>query len=426
MATTGALIAPYILPTGRLFASTGSRKANHVVFCLFAGGVRNFESVQKKDGNLMPYTISGTESISADIAAGMTPLAAPAGLALQAYGTLFKDFRYKSGPTGHFNGHTTAMTGVYTSTDLDLKSHPDSPTLFEYYRKHTTPSKTALNSWWISNSLGPYPALNYSIDSNYGALYGANYIQPASIISQAGYDVLGNPKVFSASEDVSLKKLRQAFDNNFGVTPSSGDAGVTNTESDALSLDAFISSSFGKAVGGQYNNPWGISGGMNNDMFTVLYAEEVINQFRPELLVVNMQGVDICHSDFTSYCNNIRMADYAVAHLWNTIQNTPGMANDTILIVAPEHGRNLQSNNIVDAFGRNALDHTSDPTSREIFCLVLGPPGVVKQGQVVSNANGEGESIDIVPTIADILGFYNDIPLTYRKSMGSPLVKAFV
>ena len=51
LAAAGAFAAPYILPSGRLFAATGARKANHVVFCLFAGGVRNLESVQMQDGN---------------------------------------------------------------------------------------------------------------------------------------------------------------------------------------------------------------------------------------------------------------------------------------------------------------------------------------------------------------------------------------
>ena len=67
IAATGAAIFPTILPSGRVFAATGVRKANHVVFCLFAGGVRNLESIQKKEGNLMPYSIAGNESISADI-----------------------------------------------------------------------------------------------------------------------------------------------------------------------------------------------------------------------------------------------------------------------------------------------------------------------------------------------------------------------
>ena len=65
---SAALGLPYILPSGRLFAATGDRKVEHVVFCLFAGGVRNHESVEMREGNLMPNTLKGNKAISADIA----------------------------------------------------------------------------------------------------------------------------------------------------------------------------------------------------------------------------------------------------------------------------------------------------------------------------------------------------------------------
>ncbi len=425
LAVTGAFLAPTILPSGRLFAATGARRANHVVFCLFAGGVRQLESMQQADGNLMRNILSGTQPISGDIAAGMSPLPSPSGLPLQNYGTLFKEFRYNNGPTGHVSGHHTAITGVYNSNDLNINLPPTYPTLFEYYRKHTTPSKSALNAWWISDSLGPYPALNFSSDSNYGALYGANYIQPASLISQSGYNALGNPKTFSATEKTVVKGIRTILDKNFGRSYNSGSAGVVNLESDLSALETYINSSFTDAAAGLYNDPWGVGASvMNNDMFNIFIADKILTQFKPELLVVNMTGVDVCHFNFTQYCDNLRKADFAVSQLWKTIQSTPGLMNDTILIVAPEHGRNSTSNTVMDAHGRYAVDHTNDAMSREIFCLVVGPAGVVKQNQVINTV--EGESIDIVPTVADILGFYNDIPGSYRSNMGSPLLQAFV
>ena len=213
------------------------------------------------------------------------------------------------------------------------------------------------------------------------------------------------------------------LDKNFGHSYKSGDAGVTNTETDMASLETYISSAFSEAVSGQYNDPWGVGAQvMNNDMFNMFLAEKILKQFKPELLVVNMQDVDVCHTNFTAYCDNLRKADYALAHLWNTIQSTPGLANNTVLIAAPEHGRNSTPNTVMDAFGRYAVDHTNDAMAREIFCLVLGPAGVVKQNQVISSV--AGESIDIVPTIADVLGFLPAIPSGYLN--GSPLAQAFV
>src|SRR3990167_5205097 len=99
LAAAGVFAAPYILPSGRLFAASGTRKANHVVFCLFAGGVRTFESIDKADGNLMPYMLNGSEAISSDIIGSMSTLPSPTGLALQNYGTLYRQFRYAQGPT---------------------------------------------------------------------------------------------------------------------------------------------------------------------------------------------------------------------------------------------------------------------------------------------------------------------------------------
>jgi len=409
LGTAATIGVPYLLPSGRLFAASGVRKANHVVFCLFAGGVRNLESVHKNDGNLMPYTLKGTEGISSDIISGINFVPPNTGITLQEQGTLYKEFRMKYGPTGHYGAHATAMTGVYTGENLNINANPQYPTIFELYRKHNSPSMSAKNAWWVSNSLGAYAHLNYSTYAGYGPDYGANYIQPASIISQKGFDNLGNSRIYSSTEEEKISALRGFCDAHFSSQYNGAANSITNTEEDKVEIEAFINQCFIEAAAGQFNDPWGIGGGLyNNDMQTVHFAEKIIQEYKPELLVVNMQDVDIAHSNFTLYANNIQKADYALAHLWETIQSTPGMMNDTILIAMPEHGRNQNGNGLYDNFGREALDHTNDDYSREIFSLILGPSGVVVQDQVF--AQEKGESIDIVPTIANILGFENDIP----------------
>lgn len=409
LAAGGAMVAPYLLPSGRLFAASGNRVANHVVFCLFAGGIRNIESVMQEKGNLMPGILGGNFSAAPAIAPGVDGLPVIPGASLRSQGTLFREFRYGQGPTGHFNGHSTAITGTYTLQDLSIKEAPKFPTVFEYYRKHSDPGPAASNAWWISNTLGPYPSLNYSTYPGYGAAYGANYLQPTTLISQDGLNALANPKVYSSAEQQKIASLRNFFNESFRKESSDAAQGVRNVESDAALIQAFIQTSLMEASSGAYNDPWGVGASMmNNDMFNVFMAEKVIQQFKPELLVVNMQGVDICHTNYTEYCNQMVKADYAVKHLWQTIQSTPGMANDTILVIAPEHGRNLEPNTIMDIYGQPAIDHTSDATSREIFCLVVGPPDKVVQNQTITQVTGE--SIDIVPTIAHVLGFRDAIP----------------
>lgn len=419
LAAAGSFVVPYILPSGRLFAATGSRKVNHVVFCLFAGGVRNIESMQKAEGNLMPNMLTGNESISSDILPGMTPLPSPAGTRLQTLGTLFKDFRYASGPTGHYNGHTTAITGKYTDGAIQLKQPPKNPTIFEYYRKHNSSSNSALNTWWVSDSLGPYPYLNYSDYPGYGAAYGGNMIQPMTIFNPSTNGVIANPINLTQTEKQRCDLMRAFADGQFQAPSEALSSGIVNSPADAERLQTFLRTMISDVAAGVYNNPWGV--GMNNDMINLFFGSKIIQEFKPELMVINMQGVDIGHFEFTKYVNNMRLADFALYKLWETIQSTPGMADDTILIVAPEHGRNLDSNSVIDIYGRYALDHNNDEMSRKIFCLIAGPSGVVKQGQVFNNT--QGESVDIVPTIANILGFDTEMP--FGATDGRVLSEAF-
>lgn len=402
-----ASLFPTILPAGTVFAKTGARKVNHVVFCLFAGGVRNLESVQKADGNLMPYTLIGNESISPDIAPGMSPFPPNNGTTLQEIGTLFKEFRYAQGPTGHYNAHSTAITGQYVLENVQIKEPPKTPTVFELYRKHNSPGQTANKVWWVTDSLGPYPYLNYSSYPGYGPSFGANTIQSLSIFNPDVFQVLGDPVSFHSSEMQKVDRVREFLDGQFKKPQGVLDTGVRNTPEDREAISAWLQQMLSEANSGQHLNPWGV-GAMNGDMYNAFYATQILDAFEPELLVVNMQGIDICHTDFTRYCNQIRRADFALNKLWEFIQNHPILANDTVLIVAPEHGRNQQPNTIIDAYGRYAVDHTSDAMSREIFCLVAGPAGVVNRNQVISQVTGE--SIDIVPTIANVLGFDVDIP----------------
>lgn len=432
--TAGATFAaPYILPSGRLFATTGSRVANHVVFVLFAGGIRNQESIEKAylsaqpgfstSGNIMNNLLNGAAPSSNLV---YTPWAPVLGSPLQQQGTLFREMRYEQGPTGHYNGHTVAITGNYTETGLNLNQNPDFPTVFEYYRKHTNPNASALNAWWLSEGLGPYPSLNYSRHPLYGVRYGANYLRGASIFSGLGLQYFGNAVNYQPDDVERINKVRDFLNKNFdrpGIEP----IGIQNTPEDRERIKQFILDTITKAQQGQLplptpgNNPALLSG----DLVNVATAWQVLETFQPELTVINMFNSDICHTNFSGYINFLHQADYAVGWLWNKIQSTPGLANDTVLICMPEHGRNQQGNNLYDANGLAALDHTGDANSRRIFGLIAGPSGKVIPNQTLgTTSNPVGSAIDIVPTIAHVLGFRNDIPGGLLP--GTPLLQAFV
>lgn len=415
-----SIAVPTILPSGRLFAATGSRRANHVVFCLFSGGVRNLESVLKNEGNLMPHMLKGNSSISSDIAGSIDAMpSSPLSKTLQEYGTLFTNIKFSDGPTGHFNGHTSAITGQHTNSNLSLRTNPPMPTVFELYRKHNSPVHAARNAWWISHSNNLYPLLNHSSHPDYGLNYAANQIAPNPFF---GWDVSTNLRhelEFTDQKASTIKDLQAYMDSNFKKTYSLN-SGVINSADDREEMVTWMTEMQNKRVTGQLNNPWSIPSWMSGDQYNVFFAEELIKKFQPELTVVNLFNVDVAHENFSEYCNALNRADYAVAHLWDTIQSTPGMKDDTVLIVMPEIGRNLNANSIIDQNGRAALDHTNgDPMARDVFCMVIGPDGVVNQDSVNTDL---GATVDVVPTIADILGFRQDIDVSLP---GNVLQSAF-
>ena len=64
-------------------------------------------------------------------------------------------------------------------------------------------------------------------------------------------------------------------------------------------------------------------------------------------------------------------------------------------------------NNIKDANAFWGYDH-SDANSRRIFNLIAGP-GIDSNLTIGSESNGVGDIVNITPTIAEILGFKDDV-----------------
>lgn len=424
---------PYILPTGRLFAATGNRIANHVVFVLFGGGIRNQESVDQQylanqgvatEGNIMNNMLAGAAPSSNLVYNPWSPILSTP---LSQQGTLFKEVLYKDGPTGHYNGHTVAMTGRYTETGLNLNINPDNPTIFEYYRKHSDPSRSAMNAWWISEGLGPYPSLNYSRHFGYGASYGANYLRPRTVFGGPGQEQLATAQTYQPDDVNRISKVKGILDNTFNQTADDL-PGIQNTPEDRERIKNFTLDAIQRTANNQmeWATPNNSAFELTGDLINISAAWQVLNEFAPELTVINTTNSDICHDEFSPYIDLMHKADYGVGWLWNKIQSHPILANDTIMICMPEHGRNLDSNNLRDANGLGAYDHTGDDNSRRVFTLVVGPPDKVKQGQVLGTiGNPAAESIDTVPTIAHILGF-RDLINGSAQPAGRVLTEAFV
>jgi hypothetical protein len=413
---TTAITMPFILSSGSLFAASGSAMADHLVFVAFAGGVRQQESVLQRylldsqdyasEGNIM-YNLLNGNAPTDKIVYGMdgtvngdTPIPKILNQTLESQGTIFKEM--VSSHAGHYGGLNTLLTGNYQYTQ-GLNSKSQMPTIFEYVRRHL--GVPASKVWYIGNGIGnSIPLLDYSIHPDYGSQYGANFLAPTITFGSDGVKHLKNAKVYHPEEELDpMYKMKYFLDN---VWKSQGKAmpDIGNTDEEKYEIKQFFKDMFEKTEQGVIAHP-PVSGG---ELDSIGYACEVMKRFKPKLSVVYLSSVDSCHSNFTSYVQNLHRADHGVGHLWDYIQNQiPEMAGNTAIILAPEQGRNLESNNIIDANGFKSYDH-SDANTKRVFGLMAGP-GIQSNLSLGGENNSQGDLLNITPTIAEILGFKEDM-----------------
>ncbi|MBN8702047.1 MAG: hypothetical protein J0M08_03220 [Bacteroidetes bacterium] len=482
LAAAGAFVAPYILPSGRLFASTGGTAlVDHVVLVMMAGGIRHQDSIQqlylkgsqyssytgpsgdlpKLDikGNVMYNLLEGQSPVynktvstnNSDYNAAGKIFYGPSGSGdshidpifqqgntLQTQGIFYK--KIKSSSPGHYTGLNVLLQGN-TLLSQGLKQRPLYPTIFEYARKYR--GLKATDTWFVGYGIGnSIPLLSYSQHPNWGAKYGANFLVPdvifgnkKSLTTPLGEKYLKDAKIYHPDEYANLYGLKNFLDNTFeqvGVTYTD----IGNTEQEKHDIKQFMQNMFGAS----YNNirfplihngsatvrdPQGnIIGGsyQSVDTTAVGYAIEVMDKFKPKLTVVNMHAVDGAHQNYPSYLQNLHVADHSVAHLWKYIQSTPGFQDNTIMIIVPECGRNLQPNAIKDINNLLGYDH-SDLNTQDVFAMILGPQNSTAWTQGPSlghmvdySTSNNNQTADIVPTIAHAMGFLTDLQQEHQQN----------
>jgi len=414
----GGIVGPYILPSGRLFARTGTEKAQHVVLVMFGGGVRQQESVLGRYledsqgvsgafGNIMPNIFSGDAPnkkivYGRDISGeprGTDPIPRLISSPLSEQGLFFPEVKAQS--AGHYVGLNTLLTGS-NGTAQGLKVRPKNPTIFEYLRRHR--GFNATDTWFIGNSIGnSTPLLNSSDADGYGLDFGANLFVPPVTFGSYGKNILSNAKPYSNSDLEPMYQMKQFLDHSFALERL-GVKSIKNSNTEKTQIKEFIRNTFTKQSLGQIAMPPAAFGG---DAMNISYAAEVLKEFKPKMLAVNLSAVDGCHSNFTGYLRSLHSADHITGWLWQYIQNNiPEMANNTIFIVAPETGRNLNPNPIIDENDWFAYDH-SDANSLRVWTVMTGKNVPIQK--IGNESNPIGRLTDIVPTIADIFGIYDSV-----------------
>lgn len=287
------------------------------------------------------------------------------------------------GILGHYVATASLATGVYETINNFASLPPESPTVFEYFRKEL--KRPASDAWVVAPSNG-FNRIGESSHRSFGPGWGAQVILPKYLLSTA-----------SSGRGDYGGLLRDSYETPLYAPALSGNI----FELEQLETILKLSVADFKAHARTLSSP---------DELSVYIVRQLMRQFAPSLLWVTLHDIDIAHAGaYSLYIEGIRRTDRLSTELWKTIQSEPEYAGKTTLVILPDFGRDSDE----DAGGNGFQHHrTGDAISRTTWMMALGPgirAGVVYDRPV--------DSIDLVPTLSSMMGF------TASLSMGKPITE---
>ncbi len=459
-AAGAAAAAASFAPRLRIGRARGANDflTRHVVVVAIGGGLRLSESLGMAEGATLPNLFgqtplvagfgaspAGAPRIAQEYAAAVRPLVTPAPLAtpLHTQGTLVTNLRYAEGAPGHLQGQACLFTGAYNNIENRGDARAPAPTLFELHRREK--NAPATDAWYVSTVGGFYRAIQSSAHPEFGPRFGGSFLQPPGSLSAILPIVTSGRRkvVFDASlslpiiedpddERRAAERLTAVLDGNtrayaadepvFRSTPDEN--GAIEAHLGGFYADPTYQAYYPDSVAIGTVKP---DGGLDptGDALTTYHAERLLARFKPAVMCMTLLDIDAAHTDFNGYLRGQIIADACVRHLWEMIQATDGLRDQTTMIVLPEHGRHLFHNGQnPDSLGRSGLDHgQGDDGDRNVWMLALGPD--VKAGQVLAptgvaqtgRSSGRYESIDATMLAATLLG-YGDLMTGELSGLG--------
>lgn len=343
MALGSALFRP---AWARAAASSRKRK---IVVVTFGGGARDQET----------FMVEGQENIP-HLMSDLIPQAS------------FFTQVVNRGILGHYVATASLATGVYETFNNFAAVSPESPTVFEYFRKDL--KRPSSDAWVVAPSNG-FNRIGESSHRSYGPGFGARVILPKRLLSAA---------TSQGARDYQ-HLLRDNYETPY-FTPE-----LVGNEFELQQLETILKLSVDdfKTHAQTLSSP---------DELSVYIARQLMRQVAPTLLWITLHDIDVAHAGaYSLYIDGIRRSDRLCAELWKAIQTEPEYAGNTTLFILPDFGRDSD-----DDAGGNGFQHhrTGDTLSRTTWLLAAGAgvrPGVVFDRAV--------DSMDLVPTLGAMLGF---------------------
>ena len=344
----GVALGSALLRSGPLaFAATPQSKRK-VVVITFGGGARDQETFAPEGQANIPHLMRE----------------------LIPQSTFFAQVTNR-GILGHYVATASLATGNYETVNNFASLPPESPTVFEYFRKQL--KRPASDAWVVAPSNG-FNRIGESNHRSFGVGTGARVILPKYLLGAAT----------SSSADYG-HLLRDSYETPLYAPELGGNTFELDQMEGILklSVDDFKTHALNLA---------------SPDELSVYVVRQLMRQLAPSLLWVTMHDIDIAHAGaYSLYIEGIRRTDRLCAELWNAIQKEPEYSGKTTLFILPDFGRDAD-----DDSGGNGFQHhrTGDALSRTTWMMALGAG--IREGVVFDEPV---ETIDLVPTLGSLMGF---------------------
>jgi len=276
------------------------------------------------------------------------------------------------GILGHYVATASLATGVYETINNFASLPPQSPTVFEYFRKDL--KRPSSDAWVVAPSNG-FNRIGESSHRSYGSGLGARVILPKHLLTAA-----------TSSRTTDYQHLLR---DNYETPYYAPELAGSEFELQQLEIILKLSVDDFKSHAQTLSSP---------DELSVYIVRQLMRQVAPSLLWVTLHDIDVAHAGaYSLYVEGIRRTDRLCSDIWKTIQSEPEYAGKTTMFILPDFGRDSD-----DDSGGNGFQHhrTGDVLSRTTWMLVAGPG--IPQGVVHDRAM---ESTDLVPTLGSMLGF---------------------
>lgn len=341
----------------------------NVIIVRFGGGVRRLETIAAQQGapTWCPFIYHEL---------------------FERQGVLLNNMEIESAPgvvTSHGQGTLYLLTGNYHRYDAAGFSErfiPQSPTLFEYFRRHyDIPPHQALivngedriNEEFFTFSNCAHYGVDYK--STTLSLYRFKTFLLRDDIANGRF--VGRELTMKCRELERLERLDYRVENrNLVVLPK---------------IEEFWR---------KWRDYFGRSGYVNprGDRLLTTLALWAIRELRPKLMMINYQDPDYVHwGNPNFYTRAVSIIDDGVREIYHTCQGDEEYRDKTIFVIVPDCGRDSNRSMAVPY-----QHHFNTRSAHEIFAIAAGPG--IRKGVLVDRPRAH-QQISVAATVGQLMGF---------------------